>query len=384
MKSLLRGIITALLVSQTLSHSWIEQINVIDAHGNYTGQPGYPRGYVDRANPGFSDSMMTYLLPPNSVGRTRVNPSDLLCKPTQRTPNNNTQNFPSLVARPGDHVAMKYLENGHVTLPQNQLGKPGSGGLVYVYATTTPVENETITNVLSWTTNNTLGQGRLLTIQNFDDGRCYQINSGPISVSRQKEFPDPIPGQPGSVHEQWCETDIQVPMDVQAGPLAVYWVWQWPTMPNIDPGVPNGKDEIYTTCSDFQIVINSTIKKSDPSAVQLLVQDPQMQAHKDYTIRAANQTVPTNTMFLGPGNNNIAQSSTTSMAATSMSYLPNTSSAPQMTNSITVSSSAATTGLRTSITIETITITEYETTATPSAFTSSAHRRTFYGAKFRD
>lgn len=381
MKSPLRGIATVLLASQTFAHSWIEQMNVIDAYGNYTGPPGYPRGYVDRASPGFSDSMMTYLLPPNSVGRTRVNASDLLCMPTQRTPSNNTQNFPSLVARPGDHVAMKYLENGHVTLPQNQQGKPGSAGLVYVYATTTPVENETLTNVLSWTTNNTLGQGRLLTIQNFDDGRCYQINGGSISVARQKEFPDPIPGQPGSIHEQWCETDIQVPTDAQSGPLTVYWVWQWPTMPNIDPGVPNGKDEIYTTCSDFQIV-NSTVNKSDLSEVQLLVQDPQMQANKNYTIRAANQTLPTNTMFLGPGNN-IPQSSTTSTPTAGMTYRPNTSSAPQVNNSSTISTSVAATGLHNSITIETITITEYATAATALASTSAAQRRALYGAKFR-
>ena len=381
MKSPLRNITTVLLASQTLAHSWIEQMNVIDTHGNYTGLPGYPRGYVDRASPGFSDSMMTYLLPPNSVGRTRVNASDLLCKPTQRTPNNNTQNFPSLIARPGDHVAMKYLENGHVTLPQNQLGKPGSAGLVYVYATTSPVENETLTNVLSWTTNNTLDQGRLLTIQNFDDGRCYQINSGSISVARQQEFPDPIPGQPGSVHEQWCETDMQVPTDAQVGLLTVYWVWQWPTMPNIDPGVPNGKDEIYTTCSDFQIVINSTVYNSHQSNVQLLVQDPQIQAHKNYSIRAANQTVPTNTMFLGPSNN--IQSSTTSTPTTCMTCQQSTLSAPQVTNSSTIFTSAVATGLQTSITIETITITEYATTATPSASTSAVKRWIHYGAKFR-
>jgi len=382
MKSPLRAIAMAFLGSQALAHSWIEQMHVIDAHGNYTGLPGYPRGYVDRASPGFSDSMMTYLLPPNSVGRTRVNPSDLVCKPTQRTPNNNTQNFPSLVARPGNHVAMKYLENGHVTLPQNQLGKPGSAGLVYVYATTTPVVNETLTNVLSWTTNNTLSQGRLLTIQNFDDGRCYQINSGSISVARQKKFPDPIPGQPGSVHEQWCETNIQVPTDAQTGPLTVYWVWQWPTMPNADPGVPNGKDEIYTTCSDFQIVTNSTIHKTDTSEVQLLVQDPQMQANKNYNIRAANHTVPTNTMFLGPSNN-MPQSSSTSTPTAGMTCQPNTSSAPQVINSSTISTSAAATGLSTSTTIETITITEQATVANPPASTTAAKRRALYGAKFR-
>ena len=220
------------------------------------------------------------------------------------------------------------------------------------------------------------------TIQNFDDGRCYQINSGSISVARQKEFPDPIPGQPGSVHEQWCETNIQVPTDAQAGPLTVYWVWQWPTMPNADPGLPNGKDEIYTTCSDFQIVTNSTINKSAPSEVQLLVQDPQMQANKNYIIRAANQTVPTDTMFLGAGNNT-PQSSTTSKYTAGMTYQPNISSTPQVTTSSTLSTSATATELRTSITIETITITEQAATATPPIPTSATQRRALYGAKLR-
>ena len=382
MKSPLRGIVTALLASQAIAHSWIEQMNVIDAQGNYTGLPGYPRGYVDRASPGFSDSMMTYLLPPDSAGRTRVNASDLLCMSTQRTANNNTQSFPSLFAQPGDYVAMKYLENGHVTLPQNQLGKPGSAGLVYVYATTTPIANETLTNVLSWTTNNTLDRGRLLSIQNFDDGRCYQINSGSISVARQKEFPDPVPGQPGSVHEQWCETDVQVPTDAQAGSLTVYWVWQWPTMPNVDPSLPDGKDEIYTTCSDFHIVTNSTINEVDPSEVQLLVQDPQMQANKNYTIRAANQTIPTNAMFLGPGNN-IPQSSTTSTPTAGMTGQQSASCAPQVTGSSTVSTSVTAAGLITSFTTETVTVIEQATAATPPTSTPAARRRALYGAKFR-
>jgi hypothetical protein len=50
--------------------------------------------------------------------------------------------------------------------------------------------------------------GETLTAQNFDDGRCYQINSDNISVARQKEFSDPTPGQPESINEQWCETDV--------------------------------------------------------------------------------------------------------------------------------------------------------------------------------
>jgi hypothetical protein len=30
-------------------------------------------------------------------------------------------------------VTMRYFENGHVTLPQNQPGKPLAGGTIYVF-----------------------------------------------------------------------------------------------------------------------------------------------------------------------------------------------------------------------------------------------------------
>lgn len=364
--------------STTVAHSWIEQINVIGADGNYTGNAGYPRGYVERGSPGFSDTNMTYLLPPDSAGRIRVNASDLLCMPTQRQANSSSANFPSLVAQPGNMVAMKYLENGHVSLPDNQVGKPGSGGLVYVYATTNPNENQTLLDTLSWTTNNTLPQGRLLAIQNFDDGRCYQINSGPISTARQKEFPDPIQGQPGSVHEQWCETDIEVPEDAEAGSLTVYWVWQWPTLPNMDPGIPDGKDEIYTTCSDFQIVTNSSKAVANDNAEStLMVQDPQMQANKNYAVRAANQTFPTNAMFLGPNNDSPTTSTATSSTGAGAGMIGNpTQSASHVTGYSTTIPTAATAAPITRTTTETVYV-----TVTPSA--SSARRRSLNGAKFR-
>lgn len=57
--------------------------------------------------------------------------------------------------------------------------------------------------------------GRQLTAQNFDDGSCNQLKSDNISVSRQKESPDPTPGQPGSINKQWRETDVIIPSDLQ-------------------------------------------------------------------------------------------------------------------------------------------------------------------------
>ena len=115
MYSLLYLLPTALLCSQGLTHTWNEQLTVIE-NGIFAGPNGYPRGYVSRTDPGFSNNIMTYLLPPLASNRMRVDGSDLLCAPIQRTANQ-TANFPRLQVTPGAYIAMKYLENGHVTLP---------------------------------------------------------------------------------------------------------------------------------------------------------------------------------------------------------------------------------------------------------------------------
>lgn len=269
------SLILAILLSESLAHSWIEQLTVI-TNGVFTGRNGYPRGYISRSDPGFSDNLMTYLLPPLNSGRTRVDDTDLLCAPSQRT-HNQTAKYPHLQAPPGSYVAIKYLENGHVTLPQNQPGKPSRAGTVYLFGTNKPDTQERLTEVLQWTSDSTGGdrRGKLLAAQKFDDGRCYQINNNNISLARQKEFPNPVPDIPGSVHEQWCEIDIIIPADIPAdSSYAVYWVWEWPTSPGA-PGLPRGKDEYYTTCSDLEIVAGP-IQDDPPNP--LFDQDPQTAA----------------------------------------------------------------------------------------------------------
>ncbi|KAF2672917.1 hypothetical protein BT63DRAFT_466451 [Microthyrium microscopicum] len=283
-------LLTTVLFSTALAHTWNEQLSVIES-GNFVGSNGYPRGYVSRTIPGFYDDMMTYQLPPpKDTSRTRVNDSDFLCAPTQRT-SNQTQSFPRLSAWPGAHVAMKYLENGHVTLPQNTPGKPLGGGTIFVFGTSQPIENELLVDVLEWTTDGTGGdrRGKLIAAQNFDDGRCYQINAGNISLTRQQEFPDPVEGQPGSVHEQWCETDVAIPSDVSINSTyTVYWVWQWPTAPGT-LGALEGKDEYYTTCSDIDILAG-LIQSTTPNP--LPQQDPQKSAVPHYQNRSAYRSNP--------------------------------------------------------------------------------------------
>ena len=191
-----------LLFSQVLAHTWNEQLIVIK-NGFFNGSNGYPRGYVSRSSFGFTDDMMKYLLPPSASRRTRVDDSDLLCAPTQRS-ENQTTNYPRLTVSPGTYIAMKYLKNEHISLPQNPPGKPQGAGTVYVFGTSQPSNNELLMEVLQWTRDGTDSskRGRLLAAQNFDDDRCYQIKNSSISIARQEKFPNPIPGHPGSLHEQ--------------------------------------------------------------------------------------------------------------------------------------------------------------------------------------
>ncbi|KAK8166246.1 hypothetical protein IWX90DRAFT_375748, partial [Phyllosticta citrichinensis] len=280
----LSAIATSLFVAQACAHTWIEQLAVISTNGSYVGNYGYPRNYLARTDPGFSGDKAQYLLPTAESGRTRINAHDLLCRDSQRK-QTQSEKWPRLNVAPGGYVAMKYAENGHVSLPDNQIGKPEKGGTVFIYGTLEPKDDEKIMDVLKWTTDGSGGdkRGKLLTSQNYDDNRCYQINSSPISTKRQKEFPDPIPGQPGTNNEQYCETDVQIPKDLANGKYALYWVWQWPTAPNMDPGLPDGKDEWYTTCSDVNVVSNAAKVKtfaanSDQQQYKLEQQDPQSTA----------------------------------------------------------------------------------------------------------
>lgn len=246
-----------LLVLTTVNaHSWVEQLMVIAPNGTFVGSPGYPRGNVLRTSPGFNDNTMTYLIPPNGRrNQTAILPTDKICKDTQRK-REQTDGSPRLQAGPGAAIALRFQENGHVTLPTNQPGKPKNRGTVYVYGTTEPKDDENILDVHNaWNKEGTGGdkRGVLLSVQNFDDGRCYQINNGPISENRQAKFPHVADKLMGA--DMWCQQDIALPSNAPAGkPYTLYWVWDWPTAPGEDPSLPNGKKEIYTTCIDVDVV----------------------------------------------------------------------------------------------------------------------------------
>ncbi|RFU24759.1 hypothetical protein B7463_g11575, partial [Scytalidium lignicola] len=231
------------------AHSWVEQLHVIAPNGTFVGTPGYPRGFAPREAGVDPDTAMTQLIPPN--GRSTGNevlPTDLLCKSTQMI-GEYTPGSPPLEASPGDRVALRYQENGHVTQPQIPPGKPAGSGTVFIYGTSQPSNNDTFLGVhKSWNADGTGGDGRgvLLATRYFDDGQCYQINGGPISQARQKEFPHTADALMGE--DLWCQTDVQIPSDA-TGNYTLYWVWDWPTLSGT-PGYPDGLNQSYTTCMD--------------------------------------------------------------------------------------------------------------------------------------
>ena len=286
--------LTSMLASTVSAHTWLEQLQVIGDNGSYIGDHGFSRGFIGRSDSRFTGYVNKWQLPSpdTAVGRTTLDQSDFLCHPNQRSPTAYTAEFPKLKAAPGDFVAMKYLENGHVTQPWIPLGKPEAGGTVFVYGTTQPNANEKILNVLQWTADGKGGDGKgwLMTTQNYDDGRCYQQNAAPISIERQQKYPNRIPGQSGSITEQWCETDLKVPENQKVGTtLTTYWVWNWSTAPYTN-GTVCGKDEWYTTCSDLDIV-DGGANNAKIAAVQSThtanLQDPQSTAVYGYQSRTA-------------------------------------------------------------------------------------------------
>ena len=197
---------------------------------------------------------MVNLIPPLSQNN-KILPSNTMCKDTQQQ-QTQQNGSPRLKAAPGSYLALLYQENGHVTLPQNQPGKPSpSRGTIYIYGTTEPQPDDKFLDIHNvWNADGTGGnkRGKLLSAQNYDDGRCYQVNGGAISTQRQAEFK--FTAQSPWGNNLWCQNDIIIPQDAPSGkPYTLYWVWDWPTAAGVDPTYPNGKPEIYTTCMDIDI-----------------------------------------------------------------------------------------------------------------------------------
>lgn len=193
---------------------------------------------------------MTYLLPLSQ--RLSLTNADMICKSTQSL-GNQSSNFPYLRAQPGDHIALRHRENGHISKPIPE--KPTFGS-VSVYGTCDSRDSDTVVDIHHvWNANNTGGdlRGRLLQRQSFDDGSCYENNESELSAIRA------VAGQPP--HDETdgtsllCKTVVKIPRDVPTKTMyTLYWVWDWPSIGNVEGKGTILKEELYTTCIDIQIV----------------------------------------------------------------------------------------------------------------------------------
>lgn len=188
-----------LFVAHTSAHTWIEQTQVISANGSYVGDYGYARGFVDRADPRFDGYANKWQVPDPrfDFGLTRIDESMLVCHPSQRNANYSSD-YPKLQVVPGDFVAMKYLENGHVTRPWDPKGKPQLGGTVWVYATYRPKKDEKLFDVLQWDASGTAGNGDgwLMAAQDFDDGPAIRSTHPMSHRVDSRSFPIIHPASP--------------------------------------------------------------------------------------------------------------------------------------------------------------------------------------------
>lgn len=299
MSRFLTATLAALAVAPlAMGHTWIEQLRNVNDKGEYVGEYGYPRGMVSKTDKGYSGDSMNWLLPVQP--KVFIDETSPLCHTSQTKQEQSSDKYPRLQAVPGGFVAMRYMENGHVTMvdPATGLGKPEKGGTVFVYGTTEPKEDEKLVDVLRWSQDGAGGdkRGVLLATNDFDDGRCYEVNATPTSEERRVSDPNFAMGQasdgPGN-YPLFCETNVQLPEDVTQGKLyTVYWVWQWNTAPNVDPGLPDGKDQYYTTCMDVDVTSADTALAADAESKYALgpQQDAMSIAVSDFASRTAMMT----------------------------------------------------------------------------------------------
>ena len=242
----------SVLLASVSAHTWSEDIRIISGNGTFVGPVGYPRHFVPRdgKNGEKPDIAMVY----DVAKEFSTNKNAPLCK----FRNGDQNGFPLLSAAAGDQIALRYMENGHVSRdgpqggPGKNLWKPLNGGIVFVYGTKDPKLDEKFSDVHRvWNTAGTGGdkRGRLLATRPYDDGECYEKNETPISQSRQKtsKLAD------GNVV---CQSDVRLPTDAGVdGQYTFYWVWEWPLLNQAGDQIV--KNETYTSCIDINLVANS-------------------------------------------------------------------------------------------------------------------------------
>jgi hypothetical protein len=213
----------AAAISVALGHTWGEQLRNINDKGQYVGAYGYMRGYRVRGGPNYNEDALVQRMPAsNNDGKIFITADQFLCHENQREQKQASDRFPRLQTAPGNFVAIRYQENGHVTTADTIVGKPEKGGTVYVYGTTDPKSDEKLIDILQWTQDGKGGnkRGVLLAMNDYDDGRCYLNNETPIAQERKKADPAYMAGTPqiGPANSvMYCETDVKLPDTIGQG-----------------------------------------------------------------------------------------------------------------------------------------------------------------------
>ncbi|MBE3041556.1 hypothetical protein IMZ48_03045, partial [Candidatus Bathyarchaeota archaeon] len=257
------------------AHTWVEQVRRIATNGTFVGDPGYSRGMIARG-PGFSDPQQVYMLPPDGRGAEGILPTDKIARFGEES---YTAEFPKLAAAPGEIIALRYQENGHVSIPDSPPNKPANRGNVFIYATDQPSDDDKFLDIHhKWNTDGTGGdkRGKLIATRNFDDGQCRQVNGGEISQSRNQKFqkaPDTLQGG-----DLWCQVDVLIPEDVAVDSVyTMFWVWDWPTLsPELAQKSKNGDyptqgegvetPQVYTSAIDINIVAADDTDLAGPAS----------------------------------------------------------------------------------------------------------------------
>ena len=315
----------------TEGHTWVESLRNIASNGSFVGPEGFPRGFQSRSDPAFTDVFQTYQIE-NGHGD---NPT--LCNPHAQGPNSQGK-FPRLKATPGSAISLLYQENGHVTLPDTNPGKPANRGTIYIYATQQGKDDEKYFDVYQrWNIAGTGGdkRGKLISTQNYDDGQCFQVNGGKISQERQAATKFQ-PSDPMGTN-LWCQNNIMIPTDVDTSKiLSLYWVWKWDTAPGVDPNDKSGKNQTYTSCMDIDLQAAATANSK--ATVQFKYtqgQDPQ----KGAVSSIFEELKSGNVFVVKDGSEGTASSAATS--STAATQVPSaTSSAPSV---VTTSAAACST-----------------------------------------
>ncbi|TLD27064.1 hypothetical protein PspLS_04417 [Pyricularia sp. CBS 133598] len=255
-----------LLAGEANAHSWPEAIQRIGKNGEFLEPKGYTRNFRPRGG-AVDDNFSKNLGGPNDPIKGP------LCNPVLGKMADGYKNakFPKLKAAPGETIAIRYLENGHVTGPD--LMKPKNRGTVYIYATTEPRDGQAIQDVYQkWTADGQGGdkKGRLLAKRNYDDERCFEGKNNKPESNRRQALPGfTQPGKDSDIHN-WCQNDIKLPADITKGDLTIYWVWDFSitdkentalTSDNLN-GAKVVSKEFYSSC--MEITLDDKIKSNEP------------------------------------------------------------------------------------------------------------------------